>query len=231
MGRGADTQLSSVRRLGGTRRVRFVLHEVAEYVVAAALIAVGTRASGGAEILLVVTGGVLLVLGACTSGRLGAVDLLSRRSHHAGDLAIVAALALSPAIFYRELHLVGIVLAELVALVLLRIERGTLYDDRPRNGAGRSAVRVANGGAVVTGAATDGALGAPPQASPQVSEAAQRIGAGAATAATVAAAAASQIAPVAGRAARIGVRSLGLVAGATRRAARDHAAERARRGG
>lgn len=228
MGRDVDTRSSPVRRLGGTRRVRFVLHEVAEYVVAAALIAVGTRASGGAEILLVVTGGALLVLGACTSGRLGAVDLLSRRSHHAVDVAIVVALALSPAVFYRELHLVGVVLAELVALVLLRVERGTLYEDRPR-GAARPDVPFAGGGAVVTGA--DGAFGAPAQGSPQVSEAAQRIGAGAATAATVAAAAAAQIAPVAGRAARIGVRSLGLVAGATRRAARDHAAERARREG
>lgn len=228
---------SSRARLGpfrSSRRVSFVLHEVAEYVVAAALVAVGTRASGATELLLVVAGAALLLVGVVTDGKLGALSWLSRRTHHVADLAIVVALALSPAAFFAELHLVGTAVAELVALVLLRVERGTLYVDAPRRPArgvpGRGQPQGPGplpGDAAAGGTAAGDAV---PASAPQVSEAAQRIGAGAAAAATVAAAAASQLGPAAGRAARIGFRSMGLVAGATRRAARDHRAERGRSG-
>ena len=44
------------------RRVPFLAHQVAEYVVALALIAVGFHASGGAEISLVTSGILLAVL-------------------------------------------------------------------------------------------------------------------------------------------------------------------------
>jgi len=224
---GHPGPVARVGRFGGVRRVRFALHEAAEYVVAAALVAVGTRASGATELLLVVAGAALLLVGVVTDGKLGALSWLSRRSHHLVDLVVVAALALCPAVFFAELHLVGTVVAELVAVVLLRIERGTLYVDVPRRPAdalfGRSGGQAA--------ASTDPRLDdAAPVTAQQVGETAQRIGAATAVAATAAAAAAAQLGPVAGRAARIGFRSMGIVTGATRKAARDHRAERGRPG-
>lgn len=196
------------------RRVSFVMHEVAEYIVAAALVAVGFHVSGAAQLLLVAVGAVMLVLGACSTGRLGAFDLLSRRAHHAGDGILIVVLALSPIVLHAELHLAGIVLAELVALVLLRIERGTIYDEAPPS---RRRARL------------DSSLGAaaPPVGTSSVgTEPAARLGAVAAVAASSAATAASQLAPVAGRAARVGIRSVGLVAGAAKRVARERNAAR-----
>jgi hypothetical protein len=193
---------------GARRQVPFVLHELAEYIVAAALVAVGLHLSGGAQLVLVSVGVVMILLGAFTSGKLGAFALLSRRAHHAGDLILATVLALSPALVYRELHIVGTVLAEVVALVLLRIERGTLYRDVPR-------ARRASPLASATASGDDPVV---------------RLAATAGAVASSAATAASQLAPTAGRAARIGLRSLGIVAGATKRAAREHAAGRRRAG-
>ncbi|HUY29806.1 MAG TPA: hypothetical protein VMV02_02280 [Acidimicrobiales bacterium] len=191
----------------------FVLHEVAEYVVAAALIAAGLHVSGSAELLLVVVGVAMLLLGALTSGRLGAYHLLSRRAHHVGDLVLVVVLALSPVVAHRSLHVAGIVLAEVVALLLLRIERGTSYGELPRPVPTGTAPGPAPAS---TAGATRAAEG----------DAAARIGAAAGATAATAVAAAAQLAPVAGRAARVGARGLGVVAGMTKRAARERAAAR-----
>lgn len=203
------------------RRVRFVAHELAEYVVAAALVAVGFHVSGAAQLLTVSVGAAMLVLGACSDGRLGAFELLSRRAHHVGDVVLIVVLALSPILLYHQLHVAGTVLAEVVALVLLRIERGTMYVDPPsarRQAAGRSS-------------RSPGVPGSPSSAERLTAERsstdpAARIGAAAGAAASTAVNAATQLAPVAGRAARIGIRSVGLVTGAAKRAARERAAER-----
>jgi hypothetical protein len=203
---------------GGGRRVRFALHEVAEYVVAAALVAVGFHVSGATQYLLVTVGGAMAVLGACTSGRLGAFDLLTPRAHHVGDLVLIGALALSPAVLYRPLHVAGIVLTELVALVLLRIERGTIYAEDPPRASSRSA-----GPAGADRAETSAQAGtaAPAGTDPD-------LVAVATTVAAVATAAATQLAPVAGRAARGGIRGAGVVAGAARRVARERSERLAR---
>jgi hypothetical protein len=156
---------------------------VAEYIVAAALIAVGFHITGDAQLLLIAVGVAMLLLGGVTAAKLGALHVLSRRAHHVGDLLLIAALALCPALAYPQLHLAGTILAELLVLVLLRIERGTSYEERPR----------ASAAASMPGSA-------------------------------------AQLAPVAGRAARVGIRSLGIVAGATRRVAREHVAERRQSG-
>ena len=62
------------------RRVPFLGHQIAEYVVAIALIAVGFHTTGGAEIALAAAGVLLLLLNVVTKGRVSAIGLLSRRA-------------------------------------------------------------------------------------------------------------------------------------------------------
>ncbi|MDA8291234.1 MAG: hypothetical protein M0Z33_06080, partial [Actinomycetota bacterium] len=166
----------------GRRQVSFVLHELGEYLVAIALVVVGFHVSGSAEALLVAVGIAMLLLGALTSGRLGAYHLLSRRAHHVGDLVLAAAVALSPLLAYRSLHVVGTVLAEALALVLLRIERATAYSPaaatRVASPSGAPAIRE----------------GAPPAPS-SGEDAAARVGAAAGATAASAITAAAQLAP------------------------------------
>jgi hypothetical protein len=114
------------------RRVPFLGHQIAEYTVAIALIAVGFHLSGGAEIALAAAGILLLLLNVVTQGRVSAIGLLSRRAHHVGDFVVAAVLIVVPIFEYSRLHVGGVALAEGVALLVLWIERSTLYVDRPR---------------------------------------------------------------------------------------------------
>ncbi|MCU1489600.1 MAG: hypothetical protein JWM85_1005, partial [Acidimicrobiaceae bacterium] len=114
------------------RRVPFLGHTVAEYVIAAALIASGIHATGAAELVLVLSGAALVVLNVLTRGPLGAFRLLTRRAHHVGDLLVIAALVIAPLAAVHAVHLLGVLAAEVVALILLRIERTTRYIDAPR---------------------------------------------------------------------------------------------------
>lgn len=217
-GRAPLTESRDPEHRGRARRsVPFVYHEVAEYVVAAALLAVGIHVSGGTQLLLLTVGAAMFVLGALTSGRLGAVELISRRVHHLGDLVLAGLLALSPAVLYHHLHLAGSVAAEAVALVLLRIERSTRYIDPPRSRPGRSVPSVPVPSATtLTGRET-------PRAD-QLARSGAAAGAAAASVVTVA----SQLAPVAGRVARLGARRLGVAAGTAKRAARGQRGDRSR---
>ncbi len=215
------------------RRVAFSYHVLAEYVVAAALIAGGLRTSGATLLLLASAGIALVLLAACTRSRLGAFRALSPRAHHVLDLVLAALLALSPVLFHAQLHLLGVVLAEVVALVLLRVERGTTYAEAPR-GALRPARAVASPepAASAMTATTAGRAGAPAAGGSGTTSAeataavAAAAGAAAAAAGSIAAAAGRQLAPAAGRAARAGFRGLGFAAGAARRAARERSGGR-----
>ncbi len=120
------------KRVPARRRVPFLGHQVAEYVIAIALIAVGFHLTGGAEIVMVAAGILLLLLNVVTKGRLGAVGLLSRRAHHLGDFVVAAVLIAGPVFEYGRLHVAGTALSEGIALLVLWIERSTLYTDRVR---------------------------------------------------------------------------------------------------
>jgi hypothetical protein len=114
------------------RRVPFLGHQIAEYVVAIALIAVGFHLAGGAEIALAAAGILLLLLNVVTVGRVSAVGLLSRRAHHVGDFVVAAVLIVAPVFEYARLHVAGVALSEGVALLVLWIERSTLYGEKVR---------------------------------------------------------------------------------------------------
>ncbi|MGB9111191.1 MAG: hypothetical protein WCF24_00505, partial [Acidimicrobiales bacterium] len=109
------------------RRVQFLAHQLAEYVVAAALIAVGFHSSGGAEISLVTSGFLLAAVNLVTSSPLGLFGILSRRAHHAGDLVIAAALIALPIVFSSRLHAAGIAISEAIAVLIVWMERSTSY--------------------------------------------------------------------------------------------------------
>jgi hypothetical protein len=113
------------------RRVPFLAHQIAEYVVAIALIAVGFHESGGAELSLVVPGFLLAALNLITASPLGAFRLLSRRAHHLGDLLIAAALIALPIVFSARLHAAGIAISEVVAALIIWMERATSYSPKP----------------------------------------------------------------------------------------------------
>ncbi|MDA8296034.1 MAG: hypothetical protein M0004_05500 [Actinomycetota bacterium] len=113
------------------RRVAFFGHTVAEYVIAAALVVSGFHANGPIADELIAAGVLLVVLNAVTRGPLGALRLLSRRAHHVADGVVILALALGPLAELGHLHVLGLLVSEVVALVLLRIERTTRYADLP----------------------------------------------------------------------------------------------------
>ncbi len=157
------------------RRVPFLGHQIAEYVVALALIAVGFHASGGAEISLVTSGILLAVLNLVTSGPLGALSWLSRRAHHAGDLVVAAALIALPIVFYSRLHALGIALSEAVAALIIWMERSTSYAASPprRSRGGDDGTTSKPSTAQAAGAA---AAALPPEAARAAKVAAHRIG-------------------------------------------------------
>lgn len=183
------------------QRVGFLGHQVAEYSVGAALVAVGLHLSGAVEVVLVAVGAVLVLLNLSSRGRLGAWRVVGRRAHHLVDLALVAALAFSPLTALQQLHVLGVVVAEVLAIGLLWIERTTRYVDLPvqrppsgaspgPSGAERAGVAAARAVAATrAGTETLGVL-APPAAA------------------------------LAGRAARGGARRLGVAVGRTRRVLR-----------
>lgn len=109
------------------RRVAFFGHTVAEYVIAAALVVSGFHANGSIADELIAAGALLGMLNALTRGPLGALRLLSRRAHHVADGVVILALALAPLAELGHLHVLGLLVSEVLALVLVRIERTTCY--------------------------------------------------------------------------------------------------------
>ena len=185
------------------RVVGFLGHQIAEYLLGATLIAVGFHLGTSRvapEAVLISTGLALVLLGAATAGPLGALRLLSRRVHHVGDAVIIAGLACSPLAMLPHLDVLAVVLAEAVALLLVRIERGTSYRDAPRPARPTPGERPPSGLARQLGRTT-----------------------------SQAGAAAVALAPVAEKVARVSARRLGAATGAARRAGRAAAAERRRR--
>jgi len=146
--------------------------------VAIALIAVGFHLTGGAEIALAAAGILLLVLNVVTVGRLSAVGLLGRRAHHVGDFVVAAVLIVAPAFEYARLHVAGVTLAEGVALLVLWIERSTLYGEKVRAPSPVTEAKVKpaspHPGAFETAGIVAGVLA--PEAGRAARQAARRIG-------------------------------------------------------
>jgi hypothetical protein len=207
---------SSPRGAATRRRVGFLGHQLVEYVLGAALVAAGVRLVGSATILLVGLGVALMLLAALTDGPLGATHLISRRVHHVLDIVVAALLVISPLASLRHPNVTSIAIAELVALLLIRIERGTSYVSPPARPRPVAAAGTA-------GSPTP--PGSPPV--PPISSAASELAAAARGGAVVASAVASQLGPIAAKAAHRGAFHLGVLTATARRAARGQAVTRA----
>lgn len=125
--------------------------------------------SGAMEPVLLGGAAAIAVLAAATKGPLGAVRALPRAAHRALDVVVGAALALSPLIVLHHLDVVGVLLAEGAALVVLRLAFVTRYHPpvRAPRASEASGARPAGpaGGlarirAAVTAPAAEAALGA-----------------------------------------------------------------------
>lgn len=204
------------------RHVGFLAHSVAEYVLGAALVAVGLHLTGAPEAVLVGVGGVLVLLNLCTDAPLGVVSALGRRAHHAADLVLVGALLASPLAALETLHVVGVVVAELIGLLLLRIERSTRYVASASPAAGAPPLPSSAGPAPAPGPASS--AGTVPAVSP--ASAAARAGAAVQAGAALVSDVAPHAGALAGSAARRGARGLGVAVGMGRRAMRARAARR-----
>lgn len=123
---------------------------------------------GGAMERALLGGAVAIaVLAAATKGPLGAIRALPRGAHRALDAVVGAGLALSPLSALHHLDVVGVLLAEGAALVVLRLAFITRYH-APARAPGRPSglARVRTTGlvgrirAAVSGPAAEAALGA-----------------------------------------------------------------------
>jgi hypothetical protein len=172
---------------------------------------------------LMVAGLALCLLGVLTNGPLGMSKILSRRAHAMGDGLVAAGLALSPLIVgVHHLDLLGVGVAEIMALVLIWVSWSTSYATpvRPKPapaGTAPSGRAVAAGtslapvNGVTPAAGVDGAGRQQPSTTDRLARAAGR---GVKTARD----GAKALEPRVGHATNVGARKLGMAVGSMRRA-------------
>jgi len=119
-------------REGSRRQVPFGGHQIAEYAVAAALVAVGIHLNGRPAAVLVVGGVLIGALALVSKGPLAAARVVPRRLHLNLDLVLGLAFALSPVLYLHDLQVIPIVLSEAVALLLVRMSLTTQIVPHPR---------------------------------------------------------------------------------------------------
>ncbi len=135
-------------REGPRRQVPFGGHQIAEYAVAAALVAVGIHLNGRPAAVLVVGGVVLVALALVSKGPLAAARVVPRRLHLSLDLVVALAFALSPLLYLHDLQVIPVILTEAVALLLVRMSLTTEIVPQPRPDKGSSGSSAARLGAL-----------------------------------------------------------------------------------
>ena len=121
------------------RHASFLAHQVAEYALAVALVVVGLHMTGRTELVLVASGGVLVLLSVMSKGSLAAWKLIPRRVHLVIDLVLAVCFAISPVLYLPGYPAIPIVITEAVAVVLVRMSLTTeiVPSPRPEKGAPR----------------------------------------------------------------------------------------------
>src|SRR5271165_5800552 len=114
------------------RQVPFGGHQIAEYAISAALIAVGIHMNGRPAAVLVIGGAAIGAFALVSKGPLAAARLVPRRLHLSFDLVLAVAFALSPLLYLHNLQLIPIILSEAVALLLVRMSLTTEIVPQPR---------------------------------------------------------------------------------------------------
>ena len=114
------------------RHATFLAHQVAEYALAVALVVVGLHMTGRTELVLVASGGVLVLLSVMSKGSLAAWKIIPRRVHLVIDLVLAVCFALSPVLYLPGYPAIPIVISEAVAVVLVRMSLATEIVPSPR---------------------------------------------------------------------------------------------------
>lgn len=104
------------------------MHQIAEYGLAAVLVAVALHAHRSSRVVLLAAGVLVVGAAALTDGPLGGWRLLDRRSHRLVDRAIPAVVALLTVVPGRSLPAVLVLLG--AALGLWRLSAHTRYERR-----------------------------------------------------------------------------------------------------
>jgi pyruvate/2-oxoglutarate dehydrogenase complex dihydrolipoamide acyltransferase (E2) component len=116
----------------GRRRVPYLGHQLAEYVIAAALIGIGVHATREPKAVICSIAGALALFALVSGPPLGIFKLVGRRLHLIGDLVFAAAIALSPLLYLHDAQPIPIVVSLAVALVLVRMSLSTEIVSKPR---------------------------------------------------------------------------------------------------
>lgn len=113
----------------------FGWHQAFEYGLALLLAETAIHLGGAMETALLVGAALVAALAALSKGPLGALPALSPALHRVLDVVLGLALALSPLASLHHLDVIGLLLAEVAAVVLLRLVFVTRYDSaRPIGG-------------------------------------------------------------------------------------------------
>jgi hypothetical protein len=204
-------------------RVSFLAHEIADYLLGVLLVVLGIHDSPPMSYALMVAGLALCVLGVLTNGPLGMTKVLSRRAHALGDGLVAAGLALSPLIAGHHLDMLGVAVAEIMALVLLWVSWSTSYAPPARSkpalaGGAPKAGAVAPGTSLAAGKGVTPAAVAADSAPRQEPSPTDRLARAAGRGVRTARDGAKALEPRVGHATNVGARRLGMAVGSVRRA-------------
>lgn len=115
------------------RHVPFLGHQLAEYLIAAALAVIALHDSGRPEDVMLLGAGAMVLLAVVSGPPFGAVKLIGKRVHFSLDLVLAAGFALSPLLYLHDLQIIPIVLCELIAFLLVRMSLLTELVPKPRD--------------------------------------------------------------------------------------------------
>lgn len=122
------------------RRLPFPAHHALDYLVGATLVAFSVHVRHGA--LLAVGGGALIALALASHGRLSVAKVVPPRAHGALDLAVALGLGAGPLVGALRPDLTGIITAEVIAVLWVRVWSLTRYRPAAREPAEASGAPV-----------------------------------------------------------------------------------------
>ncbi len=111
----------------GARWVPFGAHQAVEYLVAALLVETALHLNGRPQLTLLCAAGTTFAVAFLSEGSLGLLHLLPPRLHRLLDAVVIAALALSPIAYWRNLSLAPVLATEASAILLARVATLTRY--------------------------------------------------------------------------------------------------------
>jgi hypothetical protein len=129
-----------LRRSADATVLPFLSHQVIEYLASLYLLQVGTKVHGRASTVCYVLGALMLAAAAFSGKPLGGGHRISRAKHRYVDLALIAAVAVSPFVFDFADQNSAMIRLEALAIALAALMWFTNYAP-PQRGMGREIAR------------------------------------------------------------------------------------------